>query len=200
MPNESLFDIPNLPKKKRGRPKMAFLTGGKHDEQLPPPRRKPGRPKRDGTTPVELFKKQEWVNKLYKLAKQGAGMAEIAGEMNMTRDNLYKLMDSHEYIRDIIDNCKQFSLMWWERAGRVNIENRSFNAYLYSLNMVNRHGWTSSKNKSDTTAEIKTKEQPLPNSEGLIDSLINTLLESEQNARTAAEPNIGTEPNTQTPA
>lgn len=84
--------------------------------------------------------------KIESLMSEGAGINEIAPEIGLSRETIYKWCntDSDIYNKefaDMIEHGKELCLAWWERQGRINLENKEFNSTLWYMNMKNRHGW-----------------------------------------------------------
>jgi hypothetical protein len=65
-------------------------------------------------------------------------------------DLWYRLIAEDEEFSRTIKKCKAACQQWWERKGRMHLENPKFNATLWYMNMKNRFGW---KDKSEVSGD-----------------------------------------------
>ena len=90
--------------------------------------------------------KPEMCDQVIKLMGQGASLIEVAAELGVSHETVHdwKRVDSPQYIEAFSDAIKagvRLSHAWWERNGRINLENKDFSATLWYMNMKNRFGW-----------------------------------------------------------
>lgn len=105
--------------------------------------------------------KPEMCAQVVELMREGASLAEVSAEIGITRETLNQWRHSNEKFSDAVKNGIELSRAWWERKGRVNLENKDFNATLWYMNMKNRHGWADKvEKKQETKIEIGWKVAP----------------------------------------
>lgn len=80
------------------------------------------------------------------LMMEGASITEVAAFLDISRETIYDWIDekSPRYNRDFSYTIKKglsLSEAWWEKKGRVNLENKDFNSTLWYMNMKNRFKW-----------------------------------------------------------
>lgn len=148
---------PLIKKKKKKSNKMSFITE----------KRKNGRPKEFIWQNHKQFMEEGFA--------QGLSLKEIVSKLNVSYDHFLRLKDSDEGFGRFVAKGQMLSECNWIARGRDNLSNRSFNAHLYQLMMMNLHNW-GIKNKTEAT--VKVKEVPTIFS-SLSDDLIDKLLESE---------------------
>lgn len=78
-----------------------------------------------------------------KLMSEGASIVEVAGLLNITRETIYDWTnpDSPRYNKEFSYTIKKglnASQIWWEKQGRINLENKDFNYTGWYMNMKNR--------------------------------------------------------------
>ena len=93
------------------------------------------------------------------LFDEGGSIAEVSRMMGINRSTFRSWTDGTDMLkkpfREIVELGKEAAEAWWLQQGRENIDNRSFNNSLWSLNMVNRYSWNS--NKKEERKEIEYK-------------------------------------------
>lgn len=107
------------------------------------------------------------------LMRQGASLVEVAAELDIHRDTLneWKRKGGEHYKEEFakaVDRGTQLSQAWWEKQGRVNLENREFYYTGWYMNMKNRFGW---RDKTETdvnakhTVDHQISDEPMPEDE-----------------------------------
>ena len=93
------------------------------------------------------------------LFDEGGSISEVSRMMGINRSTFRSWTDGTDMLkkpfREIVELGKEAAEAWWLQQGRENIDNRSFNNSLWSLNMVNRYSWNS--NKKEERKEIEYK-------------------------------------------
>jgi hypothetical protein len=93
------------------------------------------------------------------LFDEGGSIAEVSRMMGISRSTFRSWTDGTDMLkkpfREIVKLGLEAAEAWWLQQGRENIDNRSFNNSLWSLNMVNRYSWNS--NKKEERKEIEYK-------------------------------------------
>lgn len=98
----------------------------------------------------------QFCEKVVVLGATGAGKAEIALEIGVTRQTLDNWAAAHPEFLDALTHARELSAGWWEQQGRKGITNREFNANAYSLQVRNRFpdDWRDkSENKTTLAAD-----------------------------------------------
>lgn len=90
-----------------------------------------------------------WQEKLLLLYSQGCSDYEVMHEMKL-HQRLFKQLLADEEFSEVIEFGRQAARAWWERQGRVNLENREFNAVLWKINVQNRLGWSDKTSMHDS--------------------------------------------------
>ena len=92
----------------------------------------------------------EMCERVIELMKDGCSLVEVAADLGVDRDSLYEWRRVYPDFSDTIKRGVALSNSWWERNGRVNLENKDFSATLWYMNMKNRFGW---KDKTEITGD-----------------------------------------------
>ena len=99
---------------------------------------------------------KDWQKLVISLMSEGASQKEIMTELGIGSQLFYDLLERDEEFSNTIKRGIEISEAWWERQGRINLNNKSFNAVLWYMNMRNRFNW-----KDRNSTDITTKDQPL---------------------------------------
>lgn len=80
------------------------------------------------------------------VAATGAGVAEIACELDITKETFYQWVKQKPEFSDAFKIAKQKCQAWWEKQGR-RLDGGDLNHGLWKLNMVNRfpNDWADKK-------------------------------------------------------
>ncbi len=93
------------------------------------------------------------------MMKEGCSLCDVAADLGVMRSTLYEWKKNNEEFSDAIKKGEELSQAWWERNGRINLENKDFNHGLWFMNMKNRFhcDW---KDKHEVThgGELKVHE------------------------------------------
>lgn len=92
-----------------------------------------------------------WEKKIIDLASQGASEVELRGELDISNDLFYRWLEEEPHFSETIKKCKEKCQIWWEKNGRVNLENKDFSYTGWYMNMKNRFGW---KDKQEVAQDI----------------------------------------------
>lgn len=92
-----------------------------------------GRPKKNTSNLPKDWDKI--VNELYAV---GASDVEIRTRIKISNDLFYRLLKEDKVFSEIIKKGRELSQSWWEKQGRLNLENSKFNHVLWYMNMKNR--------------------------------------------------------------
>lgn len=87
------------------------------------------------------------------LMKEGASIVEVSAELGIHRDTFYEwINEKGDYYQSefalAVSEGKALSQAWWEKNGRINLENPRFNYTGWYMNMKNRFGWADKKEVS----------------------------------------------------
>lgn len=110
--------------------------------------------------PLEPLQLPEgWGQQILSLYTEGASDVEVKAQIIEWRgsisNDLWKrwLKDEPEF-SETIKKGRQISAAWWERNGRINLQNREFNYTGWYIQMKNRFGW---KDKQEVDLRTKGK-------------------------------------------
>lgn len=95
--------------------------------------------------------KPEYCKKIVEIMSQGASLCEVAAELNVEQDTLNNWTKEHKEFFGAKKRGIELSKSWWEKHGRIQLENPKFNATLWYMNMKNRFGW---RDKQEINANV----------------------------------------------
>ena len=98
--------------------------------------------------------------------REGASQIEVMAEIDVCEDTFYRWKKENEELSESVARVKLLSQAWWERMGRVNLENTKFNYRGWYMNMKNRFHWTDKQdNKKDEVTTVLI-HSPIPHYPG----------------------------------
>ena len=109
-----------------------------------------------GRPPITLDKlPSDWKDKTIELATIGASDVEIRAEALdcICHETWTRLIKEEPEFSETVKKAKLLCNVWWEKNGRVNLENNAFSYTGWYMNMKNRFGW---KDKTEQSGETKT--------------------------------------------
>lgn len=88
----------------------------------------------------------EMIETAIELMLEGASKIEVCAELEITQDTFYRWCNekSDGYIKEFSEAIKKgekLSQAWWERKGRISLENKDFSYTGWYMNMKNRFKW-----------------------------------------------------------
>lgn len=109
-----------------------------------------GRPK------VELDLPKGWKEDIISLYKDGASDVEVKAMIydwrgSFSDDLFYRWMKEEPDFSGTIKRGRALSRAWWERTGRLNMQNKDFSYTGWYMNMKNRFGWADKQSIDHTT-------------------------------------------------
>lgn len=105
--------------------------------------------------------KPEYCLDVVKKMATGASILEIACDLGFSRNRLYLWAKKYPEFKLAMEIGKQLSEGWWEKQGRLNLENKNFNHVLWLMNMSNRFGWRTSANLAKVEVESKHTDEKI---------------------------------------
>jgi hypothetical protein len=109
-----------------------------------------GRPKKG----LEVLP-EDWQKEVIDLYSQGASDVEIKAHLracigSFSNDLWERWIEEEPIFSETIKSGKLISQAWWERKGRISLENKDFNYSGWYMNMKNRFKW---KDRQDITSD-----------------------------------------------
>lgn len=101
--------------------------------ELCPAHREDAKP---GGRPTEYDRRM--CDQVVALGRDGAGRAEIAADLDISRQTLANWESAHPEFLDATTRASDLAAAWWARQGRFGIWSREFNAAAYRLQVMNR--------------------------------------------------------------
>jgi hypothetical protein len=90
---------------------------------------------------------------------EGASDREVMQELDLTPSRWKVLMDDINCdFPELVELGRARSQAWWERQGRVHLQNNKFNASLWTIQMKNRFGWSEKSEQSLTNVEFRNMD------------------------------------------
>jgi len=94
------------------------------------------------------------------LMADGASKVEVAASLGIRGETLYQWIKEYPDFSDAIKKGEELCAAWWEKNGRVNLQNEKFNATLWYMNMKNRFRWADrQEQKVDLAANITVSDK-----------------------------------------
>lgn len=94
------------------------------------------------------------------LMADGASKVEVAANLGINKDTLNEWCKVYPDFSVSIKKGEELCEAWWERNGRVNLQNDKFNAPLWYMNMKNRFRWADrQEQKVDLSANITVSDK-----------------------------------------
>jgi len=103
--------------------------------------------------------KKEMCETVLELMKEGASQQEVLAVLDISNDTFYRWKKENEEFSETIKRGIQLSQAWWERKGRISLDDRQFNSTLWYMNMKNRFKWADKqevKNEGNITIVMDT--------------------------------------------
>lgn len=93
----------------------------------------------------------EMCDVVIELMSEGASKFEVAAAINVCIDTIseWQKEENNPQFSAAIKQGERLSRAWWEKHGRLNLDNKEFNSTLWYMNMKNRHAWA---DKQDVTS------------------------------------------------
>lgn len=76
--------------------------------------------------------------RVVELGRQGCSKAELASDLDVTRETLDVWMREHSAFSDAVQRAREHSFAWWEAKARTNLGTAGFQANLWSKSMSGR--------------------------------------------------------------
>ena len=96
---------------------------------------------------------------LEELMSEGASQFEVIAELGICEDTFYRWKQENDEFSESVARGRVLSQAWWERIGRLNLENTKFNYWGWYMNMKNRFNWSDKKefnNEGSITVMVDT--------------------------------------------
>lgn len=94
-----------------------------------------------------------WYDYILEEMNQGASLQEIKAHFDISNTLHERWMDEEPEYKETIKRGIELSHAWWQKQGRVHLQNKDFSATLWYMNMKNRFGW---KDRQDITSDDKS--------------------------------------------
>lgn len=79
-----------------------------------------------------------YCDRVIALGKQGYSRAEIASDLDCSRQTLANWEKEHSEFLDALKRARDESLAWWEQQARKGLTNKNFNATIWSKSVSGR--------------------------------------------------------------
>lgn len=83
-----------------------------------------------GGRPLEY--KEEFCDRVIELGREGKSHAQIARDLDFSRETLYAWAKTYPKFSDAINRAKDLAQAWFEDKGQAGLDTREFNAALWA--------------------------------------------------------------------
>lgn len=80
----------------------------------------------------------EFCDTVIEAGREGCGKAEIAAELDVTRETVNEWAKEHPEFSDAIHRAHELSLAWWEKQARTNLATSGYQSGLWKQAMSGR--------------------------------------------------------------
>lgn len=108
------------------------------------------------------------------MASEGQSFVEIAVNLNVSPKTLQFWASTYPEFRECVERSRLLMQAYWERIGRMNVENPRFNTTLWMHHMSNRFGWSKTDGNVENTLPVP-KEEPKQIESPSIESRVKVL-------------------------
>ena len=112
----------------------------------------------------------EFCEEVMRLGAEGMSINSISLHLGTTFVSVYNWIKNYPEFKAAMEAAEQLSRGWWEEQGRINLNNRNFNAILYMMNMQNRFKWVRGDDgKQPNVVNVNNVNQIIENKQVTID-------------------------------
>jgi len=94
-----------------------------------------------------------WEKNIVELASQGASDVELRDYLDICHETWTRLLKEEPIFSETIKRARTKCEVWWQKKGRLELENKDFSYTGWYMNMKNRFGWADKK-ESDQDKQI----------------------------------------------
>ena len=96
---------------------------------------------------------EDWYAKGIEHYAIGASDQEVAKELGVSMPTFKKKYSTDADFQRMVDTGRGYSMAWWMKEGRVNLQNKQFSYTGWFQNMKNRYGWADKSEVADTISK-----------------------------------------------
>jgi hypothetical protein len=95
--------------------------------------------------------------RVIELGREGCGKAEIADELDVSRQTLLNWSNEHPEFLDALQRAHDCSLAWWEKQARKNLSTSGYQSGLWKQAMSGRFPAEPYRERFDVDATVSDK-------------------------------------------
>ena len=116
-----------------------------------------------------------WKEKLVSMGAEGCSDVEMRGFLNyICHETWERLLAEDAEFSETVKKARTACQIFWEKNGRLSLNDKDFSATLWYMNMKNRFGWSDKKEVKQTGTPPSVTLNVVPNKENADDSKDNT--------------------------
>lgn len=102
-----------------------------------------------------------WAKEIVEYYRQGYSDTEVAAAMNITIKHFNTMLGENPTFSKLVEFGRTLSKAHWEGLARKNVNNKQFNAGLYSFYMKNKFAWADKIETSNTNENTNLSDDQL---------------------------------------
>lgn len=99
-----------------------------------------------------------YCERVIELGRQGCGKAEIADELDCSRQTLLNWAEAHPEFLDALHRAHDCSLAWWEKQARMNLATAGYQSGLWKQAMSGRFPAEPYRERQELSAQVRVEE------------------------------------------
>lgn len=101
-----------------------------------------------------------WEEEVVNIASQGGSDVEIRGYLNgICHETWIRLIEEEPIFSETIKKARLQCQIWWEKNGRLNLENKDFSYTGWYMNMKNRFGWADKQEVKQESINVNISKE-----------------------------------------